>query len=299
MRIHTLTALMSGAVLSLFVVPALAGPALDRVIAEKNIRLGIRTDAPPFASLVDGKPAGFSVDLCALIAGAIMDTSDIDEMTGTFVSVDTEDRFKSVAEGEIDVLCGATTATLTRREMVSFSIPVFSTGIGAAVSKDAPALLKEVLVEGGPAVLSDAAITEALEGKTLLVRAGTTAEEWVRGSPLEKIKGVTVATTDDHKAGLESVAVGTADVYFADLPILIGQRADLGDSDAVLLSRNTFTHEPYALALQRGDEDLRLAIDRALSHIYRTGAVYKVFNRHFGKSGAEERLFYSLVTLPE
>src|SRR5208337_1302603 len=40
--------------------------------------------------------------------------------------------------------------------------------------------------------------------------------------------------------------------------------------------------EPYALALPRGDSDFRLAVDRALSHIYRSGEIVAVFQRTFG-----------------
>ncbi len=299
MRIRITRALFPALALALSAGPAIAGATMDRIVAEKNIRLGVRTDAPPFASLVDGQPAGFSVDLCGLIAGAVMATSKIEGMTGQFVGVTAEDRFQKLAAGEIDVLCGATTATLTRRETMGFSIPVYSTGIGAVVAKGAPELLHEILVKGGPAALSHAAIAEAFRGRKLGVRAGTTAETWMQEGPLSKIEGVTVVPVDDHAAGIAAVAAGELDAYFGDRAILTAQRLASDKADDLLISRNTFTSEPYALALPRGDEELRLAIDRALSHIYRSGAIYQIFAKHFGKPGPEVVLFYSLVALPE
>ena len=281
------------------VAPAGAGATLDRIVSEKTIRLGVRTDAPPFSSLVDGRPTGFSVDLCGLMAGAIMATSKLTDMTGTFVEVTSVDRFAKLESGEIDVLCGATTATLSRRETMSFSIPIFATGVGAVVSKKAPDLLKEIVVTGGPAALSNAAVAEAFKGKTVGVLAGTTAETWLKNSALAKIDGLTIATSTDHTAGVGSVAAGTVDVYFADKAILVGQLAQSDQVENLLVSNNTFTNEPYALALLRDDEDLRLTIDRALSYIYRTGAIYQIFARHFGKPGPEVVLFYSFVSLPE
>jgi ABC-type amino acid transport substrate-binding protein len=278
---------------------ASAGPTLDRIIAEKQIRLGVRVDAPPFASVEDGRLTGFSVELCGLIAGAVMETSDLTTMTGHFVEVSAEDRFDKLAAGEIDVLCGATTATLSRRETMSFSIPTFVTGVAGLVSEKASDVLKEVVVAGGPAAFSGAAVQAALEGRTVAVRAGTTAEEWLRSSPIAAIEGTTVATASDHRAGARGVAAGTIDIYFADKAILVGLRSRLDAPESVLVSDRTFTNEPYALALPRGDEDLRLMIDRALSHIYRTGAVYTIYERYFGKPNAEVALFYTLVTLPE
>ena len=35
--------------------------------------------------------------------------------------------------------------------------------------------------------------------------------------------------------------------------------------------------EPIALALRRGDSDFRLAVDTALSHIYRRGEIVQIF----------------------
>lgn len=296
---HLLMPALSAAILIGGAGPAGAGATLDRIVSEKTIRLGVRTDAPPFSSLVDGRPAGFSVDLCGLMAGAIMATSNLTDMTGTFIAVNSVDRFTKLEAGEIDVLCGATTATLTRRETMSFSIPIFSTGVGAMVSSTAPDLLKEVVVTGGPAALSNAAVTEAFKGRTLGVLAGTTAENWLKASPLAKIDGLTIVTSADHTAGVASVAEGTVDVYFADQAILVGLRAQSDNAESLVISKNTFTHEPYALALLRDDEDLRLTIDRALSHIYRTGAIYQIFSQHFGKPGPEVVLFYSVVSLPE
>jgi len=296
---HLLMPALSAALLIGGAGPAGAGATLDRIVSEKTIRLGVRTDAPPFSSLVDGRPAGFSVDLCGLMAGAIMATSNLTDMTGTFIEANSVDRFTKLEAGEIDILCGATTATLTRRETMSFSIPIFSTGVGAMVSSTAPDLLKEVVVTGGPAALSNAAVTEAFKGRTLGVLAGTTAENWLKASPLAKIDGLTIVTSADHTAGVASVAEGTVDVYFADQAILVGLRAQSDNAESLVISKNTFTHEPYALALLRDDEDLRLTIDRALSHIYRTGAIYQIFSRHFGKPGPEVVLFYSVVSLPE
>ena len=272
---------------------------MDKIVADKILRLGVRTDAPPFSSIVDGAPAGFSVDLCRLMAGAITFTSKLDELRYDFVKVSAEDRFEKLAAGEIDVLCGATTANLKRRETMAFSIPIFSTGVGAVVNKDAPDLLKEILVTGGPAAFSGAAVSEALKGRTVGVHVGTTAEVWLKSGPLSKVEGMTVATVKDHGAGVSAVASGTMDAYFADQAILIGQRAQAENSDNLVLSRITFTNEPYALALPRGDEDLRLIVDRALSYLYRTGEIYKIFQRHFGKPEPEVVLFYSVVALPE
>lgn len=274
-----------------------AGPILDRIAEKGEIVFGFRADAPPF-SFVDGERArGFSVDLCGLLGGAVVDTSGLESLTARFVEVSAENRFDKIEAGEIDVLCGATTATLGRRARVSFTIPTFFSGVGAAVRADAAPLLREVLVEQTVATASRTVVEEGLGGARLGLRAGTTAARWLESAGIAAIEGVAVTEMPSHFDGLTALRAGEIDAYLADLAILKGLTAE--DREGLVLSRRTFTNEPYALAIPRGDEDLRLALDRALSHLYRTGAIFRIFAKHFGNPSPEVIFFYAAVALPE
>ncbi len=68
------------------------------------------------------------------------------------------------------------------------------------------------------------------------------------------------------------------------------------------LANGYLTVEPYALALARGDDDFRLAVDRALSRIYRSGEIIQIFARSFGPGAAPSDTLQTLSTvsaLPE
>jgi hypothetical protein len=54
------------------------------------------------------------------------------------------------------------------------------------------------------------------------------------------------------------------------------------------------TTEPYALALFHGDEDFRLAVDQALSHIYRSGKIDRIYAHNFGDQTKPNTLLKSL-----
>jgi ABC-type amino acid transport substrate-binding protein len=279
--------------------PAVAGPVLERIEETGTLRLGFRTDAPPFAALAAGRPEGFSIDLCARVAEAVRETGGLERLTARFEPVGTGQRFEALVAGEIDVLCGATTATLSRRETVSFSLPIFLTGVAAVMRADAPELAREVLLEASPAAFSETVVRTALSGMRFGVRRDTTAEAWLAGTAPVADGLAEVEPFATHEAGIEAVRAGEIDAYFADRAILAGQlRAETG-SDGLAVSEKTFTHEPYALALPRGDEDFRLVIDRALSRLYRTGEVTALFERHFGAPPAEVRAFYRRTALPE
>lgn len=279
--------------------PASAGPALDRIVAEKVIRIGVRTDAPPFAYLQDGALFGFSVELCGMAAEAVLTTSNLDGIDAEIIPVQTGERFKALETGAIDVLCGATTATLQRREIVSFSIPTFSTGVGAVFAADAPDGLKAILATGSPADAPPDALKAALAGQAVGFRANTTAYAWLRDGPFAGVEGVKLTAYGDHADGVAAVAAGKIAAYVADRAILLGVLTGAAAPERLAISRDTFTYEPYALAIPRGDEDFRLVIDRALSFLYRTDAILDVYERYFGAPDRDVVRFYKTVQLPE
>ena len=71
-----------------------------------------------------------------------------------------------------------------------------------------------------------------------------------------------------------------AGVCHSDLHIWDGYY-EIGGGKKLMLADNYLTVEPYALALPHGDEDFRLAVDRALSHLYRDGGITKIFAESF------------------
>ncbi len=67
------------------------------------------------------------------------------------------------------------------------------------------------------------------------------------------------------------------------------------------VSKRFFTYEPYAVGLARGDNVFRLAVDRALSRIYRSGAISPIFNNNFGAGSPSNmvKALYLISALPE
>ena len=70
----------------------------------------------------------------------------------------------------------------------------------------------------------------------------------------------------------------------------------------ILLAGTFLTIEPFALAMRRGDGDFRLAVDTALSHVYRSGEIATIFTKTFGageKPTPTLQALYMIATLPE
>ena len=261
MRRLLLTALLVLALPAAAIADTLAG------IAERgSVRLGVRTDAAAF-SFTDtlGEPAGYTVQLCRAIAADLKNELGLAELAIEYVEVTTEDRFEAIQDGRIDMLCGATTVTLGRREMVDFSSPTFITGMGVLYR------------DGGPASFAE------LEGKTIGVRAGTTTEDVLERELTAIGLTATFESFDSHQAGVEALRDGTIDGYFADRAILIFLYLSSEENETLVVSERLFTHEVYAIGLPHGDSAFRLAVDAALSRIYQSEVIDRVYKASFGE----------------
>ena len=101
---------------------------LDRVVQEKAIRIAYREDAPPFSFKdKNGEPAGFMVDLCRAVAKKVAEERNLPSLNVAYVPVTAADRFDAITQQKADLLCEPTSATLSRRQLVDFSIPLSST----------------------------------------------------------------------------------------------------------------------------------------------------------------------------
>ena len=110
-----------------------------------------------------------------------------------------------------------------------------------------------------------------------------------------------IRTFPTHKDGLVALTNGAIDAYFGDSAILRFQTRRLGFGDRIELMGETFSYEPYAIAMKRGETRLRLAVDRALSGIYDNGVIYNLILNELDnfKISAQAQAIYSIVGLPE
>ncbi len=273
---------------------------LQRVADSGVMKIGFREDARPFSFKdMAGEPHGFAIELCREVAADVKTHLGLAELSIEYIPVTTEDRFKAVADGRIDLLCGASTVTLARREIVSFSIPTFQTGIAPLMRADVPAFLRDTLARRQSTRPPRAAVMQAFTDRRFGVRSNTTAEAWLGERIKTLASNATLVTVDSHDEGLRQVADGKLDAYFADRAILLGLVMATGLPSQFLIGERLFTHEPYGLALPKGDEDFRLLVDRSLSQLYRSLEIEPIFTRHFGRPGRAVLAMYLITALPE
>jgi len=272
---------------------ALAGQAfsqeldgtLKKIKESSTLTLGYLTSAPPFSFPgPDKRPVGYSIDLCTHVASAIQKQLGIN-LKLNWVPVTTENRIDMVASGKVDIECSTTTATLSRQERVDFSLMTFVDGGGLLTKSD--------LKLGAVADLAD---------KRIAVIPGTTTETALQKFLKEEFVSVKYVPVKNHLEGLAAIEKESADAFASDRGILVGLAVTSKDPTRFALPSILFSYEPYGFALRRNDAAFRLAVNRALAGLYRSGDVAQIYDRWFGTFGKPSPAIgamYMLNGLPE
>ena len=256
-------------------------PTLDKIKETGAIQLGHRETSRPFSFLgTDGKPAGYSVDLCLQVADAVRQSLRLGDLMVTWVPVTPADRVSKLVKGTIDLECGSTTITFGRMEQVAFSHMVYVDG-GSLLAT----------VDSGVAAVKD------LAGKRVGVIANTTTERALAAAlAAASIKAQTI-TVADHSEGLQGLEAGRLDAYASDHLLLAGLLGTAKNAGKLRLSGEMFSYEPYGLMLRRGDNAFQASVNRALSAIYRSRRIVPIYEKWIGPFTAVPPLVNALYLL--
>ena len=286
----------------LFTPQPVQAQTLDAVKKTGKIKLGYRADARPFSYRDEsGKVSGYSVALCEKVADQVKAELGLSALAVDWVPVDAEHRFRDVQQGSIDLLCSADTETLTRRKQVAFSIPIFPSGTGALLRTDSSHQLRQILTKGPAAArpLWRATPAQILQQQTFSVVAGTTGESWL-GQRIDTLRiPAKVVAVDGYDAGVRAVLERKANVLFGDRVVLMDAAKRSPSARSLMVLDRRFTDEPLALALRRGDEELRLVVDRTLSRLFVSGEFRDLYGKWFGEPDETALSFFRLNALPE
>ena len=268
MTTRTLT-LIVAASLAVVLSAAATAQTLDKIRKQGAITLGYIDGAAPF-SYTDGNgdPQGYSVELCRSIADGIAAQLERKELKMRWVKLTIQNRIDAVRRKQVDLECSTTTWTLGRQRLVDFSLVTFLDGASILTKLD-----------------TDARRLADLAGKRVAVITGTTTEAALREAltrGLVKADLVSIKTRDE---GLELLRQGQVDGLASDRTTLIGVAVKGASGNAYKLLEEDFSIEQYALMMPRGDPDYRLAVNRVLARLYRSGDIRRVYDRWLGPLG--------------
>jgi glutamate/aspartate transport system substrate-binding protein len=260
---------------------------LKKIKTTGTFTIGYRESAPPFSFMgPDKRPVGYSIDLCMNVASAVQQQLGLANLKLSWVPVTAENRVDMVAQGKVDIECSTTTATLSRQERVDFSLMTFV---------DGGSLLSMASTDLGTG-LND------LTGKRIAIIPGTTTEKALTEFLKKQFVNVQMVRVKDHAEGVAAIEGSKADAFASDRGILIGLALTSKDPKRFALANLLFSYEPYGLMVRRNDGAFRLAVNRALAALYRSGGIVAIYERWFaafGKPTEAIQAMYLLNGLPE
>ena len=253
---------------ALLALPA-GAQTLDTIRKNGVIRLGYIDGAVPFSYTgANGEPEGYSADLCRVVADGIAEQLKMPKLKTRWVKLTVQNRIDAVRRRQVDVECSTATWTLARQKLVDFSLITFVDG-GSVLTK----------VDSSTRKLGD------FGGKRIAVIGGTTTERALREAMKRSLVAAELVMIKSRDEGLELLRQGQVDGLASDRTTLIGVVVARAGGDAFKLLEEDFSIEQYALMLPRGDADFRLAVNRSLAKLYRTGEIRRVYDRWLGPLG--------------
>ena len=253
-----------------------AESVLDRIARDGVIRAGTRANVAPFARrTASGEFKGFSVDLLGEIRAATQKAIDR-SVRLELAEVTPSDRLQRVAKGELDIVCGITTPTWDREELVDFSLPFFRDGTRVMVYRGRAGEVVDVGRLKIGVVKNTTTVTvlkDRLPAATLLSYANMS--EAMRGFEKGEVEGV---------ANVGVVLLGLA------------KRSEPRRSVVLLPRTRPLATESLACVLPQNDSRWRDLVNRTLIDMFAqvqefNGRYEAVYSRWFGRHG---ELFYPL-----
>ncbi len=170
--------------------------SLDTIKKNGKIKIGVFSDKPPFGFIDEnGDNQGFDVYIAKRIAKDLLG----DEKALELVLVEAASRVEYLETGKVDIILANFTVTEERKEKVDFTNPYMKVSLGV-VSKD------------------DSLITDVsqLEGKTLIVNKGTTAETFFT----ENYPNIELLKFDHNTEAFNALKDGRGDALAHDNTLL-------------------------------------------------------------------------------
>ena len=231
-----------------------------------QIKIGYRVSEPPMSFLdKGGEPTGYTIDICKGIVNEIEKKIGADVKI-KYIPVTADGRFKALENNKIDLLCGSTTKTLSRSELVDFTQLTFVTGASLMTLKD-----NQKFDDTG------------FEGAKIgVVKATTTAaalEKLIR----ETATDAEIVLFNSAKESITALRKKKIDAFSSDQVVLIGLALKQDDPTSFAIRSEVFSFEPFALAVRRNDAAFRLVADRAISGLYRSKKILDIYDKWLGQ----------------
>jgi len=225
--------------------------------AAKVYMVGTDAAYAPFESQNEkGEIVGFDID----VVKAVAKKAGIEVK---FVNTPWEGIFKTLDQGDRDLLVSAVTITDERKQSMDFSNPYF----------DAQQLI---------AVKANSKIAKFDDLKKLKVgvQTGTTGDEVV--SKLQGKTSTNIKRFESTPLALKELEAGGVDAVVADNGVVINYVTNNAGSKFKTVADKAFAPEQYGLVVKKGNADLLGKLNKGLADVKADGTYDQIYAKYFG-----------------
>lgn len=224
------------------------GNSLEAVQKEGVITVATSPDFPPFESLEGDQIVGIEVDIMQLIAEEL-------GVEVQFEQMDFDSVLPGVQAGKFDVGMSGITITEEREKNADFTMPYFMASQAIVVMAD-----------------SDITCKADLEGKTIAVQTGTTAETYCMEN------GYDVQAYQANNDAASALTSGKVDAWVVDNEVAIALSAE--QNGATIVLDEAMTSEPYAFAFVKDSDTLVQAFNEVIEKLVQDGTIEAIFEEY-------------------
>lgn len=234
-------------------VSAFANSSVEALQKAGKVRIGVFSDKPPFGYVdKDGKNQGFDVEIAKAVGKDLLGNENAVE----FVLVEAANRVEYLQSNKVDIILANFTVTPARKEVVDFAKPYMQVALGI-VSKDG-------------AVITD---VKQLEGKTLLVNKGTTADAYFT-KHFPKVK---LLKFEQNTETFEALRDGRGDALAHDNTLLFAwAKENPGFTVGV---KNLGDQDFIAAAVKKGNTSLLNWLDAEFEKLGKSGQLKQAYDK--------------------
>ncbi|MBE7042250.1 MAG: transporter substrate-binding domain-containing protein [Ruminococcaceae bacterium] len=222
----------------------------DSAAEPKAEALTMATNAefPPFEYLEGEEIVGADIEIAQAIAEILGRELEI-------TNIDFDAALTGAATGKYDMAVAGITATDERKQNMNFSDDYYTASQAIIVMAD-----------------SDIKVATDLEGKTISCQEGTTGEQYLLDNEYE---------IQSFKTGAEAVtALTSGKVDAVVIDNAVAKALSDKQNGATVVLDEALTKEAYAIALQKGDDELTAEINGALSELKASGKLAEIFAKY-------------------
>lgn len=266
MKLAKLAGLLVGATVLMGSVHAqeLTG-TLKKIKDSGTLTLGVRDASIPFSYLDDKQQyLGYSIDLCMKAASAIQKKLGMKQLNVKMVPVTSATRIPLISNGTTDISCDSATNNMERQKQVAFSVTEFVTANRILAKKS-----------------SNIKSLDDLKGKTVVSTSGTSNLKQLTGLNSERKLGMNILAAKDHAEAFLMVETDRAVAFVMDDILLAGLAANSKAPADYAIADEALSVEPYGLILRRNDEAFKKVVDDALTAVYKSDEINKIYAKWF------------------